>query len=652
MRFSYYLLKKIYPDIPPIKKTAELLTSYLFETDAVGKNILDIQILPNRYSDAASHWGIAQELFAIAGKKFKIQNLPADRQGLNFKIQKIGMGENKINIKTPKCRRMIAYQFDNIKIGPSPRWLKNVLADVGQQSINNLVDITNYVTLETGQPLHAFDLDKMDSPALTVRPAKDKEEVVSLDGKKYELNGHDLILADDREPLDIAGIKGGKKAAIDKNTKRILLTAGNFDGAAIYKTSKKIGLATDASVRFSHNLNPELAAIGINRAAKLIAGLCGGKLKTAGDAYRRKFQLSVHKFDINKFNKISGLNLTEKRALGYLSLLGFKRRPGRLVEAPILRTDIERFEDLAEEIIRLYGYENLPATAPLIFLKPTEDEELILFNNKIKTILAGFGLDEVYNYSFLPEELSEADAIALENPASRQFARLRPSLIPLLLKNIDDNRRFLNRTAVFEIGQIFQPRASAKNNGQSQPEEQPRLGIAIGGGKEKNVLELKGVVDGLLERLGLVDWLLKEDSLGRLRLESDRSLIGYIKNYDGNRAAAELNLNELIKLVKEEKSYEPLVKYPSVARDLSFITPTAVKFSEILSLINNVAAKYLDDVDLVDFYENEELGADRHSLTLRFVFQADNKTLTEEEVNKELAKIVKALATELDAEIR
>ena len=614
MKFSYRLLKKIYPKVPTSEKVADLLTMHLFETEVVNKNVLDVDVLPNRYSDAASHWGIARELGAVVSGKFQV---------LSSKFQVV--------IKTPKCRRMIAYKFENIKIKSSPKWMKDIFEDVGLRPINNLVDITNYVTLETGQPIHAFDLDKMEGN-LIVRSAKKGEEVVSLDDKKYQLTSHDIVLADNQGALDVAGIKGGKKAEVDKNTKRILLTAGNFDGSSIYKTSRRINLITDASVRFSHQLSPELAAVGINRATELIKELCGGRLKTTADVYPKKSQPSIHKFDIEKFNKISGLNLKEKEALGYLLRLGFKLRPGRLIETPPFRTDIERFEDLVEEIMRVYGYQNLPVESPRVAISPTESDEVILFQRKIKSILVGFGLDEVYNYSFLPEELSEADAIAIENPISRQFAHLRPSLLPLLIKNIDSNYRFFDKVAIFEIGQVF------------SSEEKSRLGIIIADKKSKTIFELKGVVDGLLERLGLVDYFFREDEGGRLRLESDHTLLGFIKDYGDNKAAVEIDLEELIKLVREEKSYEPLVKYPSVARDISFVTLEETRFSEIMSLIENSAPKYLDDVDLIDSYKN--------SLTLRLVFQSKEKTLTEVEVNQEVEKITKALVSQLNVEMR
>jgi len=640
MKFSYRLLKRINPKVPAPKKVAELLTMHLFETEVVGKNTLDIEILPNRYSDAASHWGLVKEIGAITSTSLRH---PEFSSGSTKILKQVQNDKTKISLKTPKCSRMIACQLDGIKIKPSPKWMQDVLKDVGMQPINNLVDITNFATLETGQPLHAFDLDKMEGD-LVVRSAKKGEEVVSLDNKKYKLDGSDLVLADSKSALDVAGIKGGKKAGVNKSTKRILLTAGNFNGGSIYKTSKKIGLTTNASARFSHQISPELAMIGVNRAVDLIKELCNGQPKALADAYPKKVKPNIHKFDINQFNKITGLNLKEKEAINYLKKLGFKINPNRLVKVPSIRTDIERFEDLVEEVVRLYGHQNLPATPPQVAIGSVKTNEAILFQNKIRTILVSFGLDEVYNYSFVSEKLADDNAVALKNPVSCQLSHLRPSLLPLLLQNIKSNHRFFKRVAIFEIGQVFL----------SESKEKSKLGIVIADKKSgsKSVFELKGIIDGLLERLGLTDYFFKEDDSGRLLLESSNTLIGYAKDRGNGTAVTELNLDELIKLVREEKSYRPLVKYPSIIRDLSFVVPAKVKFSEVMSIVSSAAPKYLDDIDLLDFYEDERLGVERRSLTLRLLFQSKDRTLTEKEVNQEMKKVTKALINQLNVELR
>lgn len=634
MRFSYKLLKQLIPNLPPPAKTAELLAAHIFEVESVTKDTLDIAVLPNRYSDAASHWGLARELSALLGRQFpepKIKTPPiANRRAF------------KVKIETVHCRRLIARPFSEIKITPSPRWLREILIACGQQPINNLVDITNYVTLETGQPLHAFDLEKLHGDTLFIRPAKKGEVVTSLEDKQYLLDAHDLVLSDQLNALDIAGVKGGKKAAISDQTSQILLTAGNFHGSAIYQTSRKIKLRTDASLRFSHDLSPELIAVAINRASELIKELCGGKAGKITDAYPAKPDRVVLKFDINHFNSLAGLNLKEKEALSYLQKIGFKVK-GKLVAVPPIRTDIERFEDLAEEILRLYGYANLPPALPLAPLTPPGENELVVFKSEIRKILTGFGLDEVYNYSFVSaDDLAKwqmTEAVALENPISLAYECLRPSLLPALEKNLIANRRFFNRVGIFEIGKVFQ-----NNN-----KETLHLAIALADPAEKTFFEAKGAAEQLLQALGLTDYHFPPSpAVPELRIESDHSVLGRILTTAHKKeefAFMELDLDKLINLVDAERSFEPFAKYPAITRDISLLLPPEVRFADLLSLIEKSAPQYIEDVDLIDFY-------DQRSLTFRLVFRADSRTLTDKEVDQELAKITHALVDNFDVEIR
>lgn len=640
MRFSYRWLKKILPNLPNRAKTAELLTMHLFESMPVGPASLEVEILPNRYSDAASHIGLAKELAAILNSQALIKEPQPIKAQIKDKVEVV--------IKTPFCRRMAVRYFTGIKIKPSPKWMQQFLRDAGMEPINNLVDITNYVTLETGQPLHAFDWDKAKGNQLYIRAAHPGEKVVSLDGKEFTLDKNNIVLSDKIGALDVAGIKGGKRAEISNTTTNILLTAGNFDGTNIYKTSRQIGLATDASLRFSHNISPELVDWGIRRATELILELCGGKPGPVVDINKQKTKVSIHKFDLEKFNHLSGLDLEDKEAINYLLRLGFKLKPGHKLEAPLYRTDIERFEDLVEEITRLYGYQNLPATPPQVALQPSGYEDLIVFKNKIRDILTGFGLDEVYNYSFISAEKSEADAVPLENPISSRFAYLRPSLIYGLSQNIKDNKRFFDRIAIFEIGRIFLPLPLNKKTNK-KIDEKLTLGLALYEKGKSTFFELKGIIESLFEQLGLTDYLFYEDKIGKLKIESSGHLVGYI---DGQ--FAEIDLDKLMLLVKEEKFYKPLVKYPSIIRDLSLLVPQELRFSEIMSMISQAAPKYLDDIDLIDYYEDpKRFGyGGKRSITVRLVFQSNKKTLTDAEVNKEMDKIVKALVNELDIEVR
>ena len=637
MKFSYQVLKQLVPKLGQPAKVAEQLTMHLFESKVVDNNTLDVEILPNRYSDAASYWGLAQEIQAISGQQSGCPIVKAPKPTVTKSFE--------VLIKKPKlCRRMGVQYFADIKIGPSPQWLKDALEAVGQQSINNLIDITNYITLETGQPLHAFDFDKLEGGVLQVRSAKAGEKVISLDSKTYELNNEDLVLADTKGALDVAGIKGGQKAAIDKKTKNILLTAGNFEGVGIYKTSRKINLVTDASVRFAHHISPELVGLGMGRAAELIKELCGAKVGTLIDVYNDKARPVILKFDINKFNQLSGLDLKEKQALDALKKLGFFVA-GKQVTTPVVRMDIEIFEDLVEEVTRLHGYEDLPAQAPHLVLRPSNHEDQIQLKDNVRNILTGFNMDEVYNYSFVPEHFDK-QAPQLKNPISNQLASLRSSLVFNLDKNIQDNLRFFSRVAIFEVGKTFYKEKEAVK-------ERLMLGLALGDAKQVTFFELKGLVSELLTRLGLVDHFMKEEKADCLRIESDHHVLGYIYLQNkGQVAFAEIDLDSLLPLLQAELSYEPLSKYPAIMRDMSLLVPQEIRFATILSLIETTASKNLQDVDLIDFYEDKKFSKGNRSLTLRLVFLAKNKTLTDKEVDREINKISDILANELGVEIR
>lgn len=635
MKFDYKYLKSLVPGLPPANKTAELLSNHLFETELMGRDILEVEVLANRYSDAACYFGLARELAAMIKRQPKLPS-----------VKKIRIkNSKKINVKlqTKECRRLMAQSFFGVKIGPSPKWLIDVLKANGQQTINNLVDITNLATWETGQPLHAFDLDKMTGQNLYVRPAKRGEQVETLDGKIYELNESDLVLADDKGALDVAGIKGGKRAEIDDQTKNILLTAGNFNGAFIYKTSRKINLQTDASARFAHNLTPELVGWGMARASQLVDEICGGGAGPQVDVYKEKPSRHAIKFDVDRFNSLSGLRLKERDALDFLKRLDFAVKR-KLVAMPWWRTDITRFEDLVEEVLRLYGYKNLTEQAPVVVLQKLEDEELVTFKKLLKKIMVGFGFDEVYSYSF-----TSTGEVEVENPVSIAYRFLRPDLIGNLRANLKSNRRFFEQVRIFEVGKVF-------NLEKNQIKEKLHLAFGMTAPRVSDFLEIKGLAEQLLQSLGLMDYLFVEDPSGvGLRVESDHHVIGYLTYFEDKKdyqAVAEFDLEKIFDLAEEERSYEETPRFPSIIRDLSVVVPNEVRFSKMLSLIERASSKYLKDVDVVDFYEDPRFSEGRQALTLRFIFLANDRTLTDSEVDNELKIITKQLVDNFDIEVR
>lgn len=678
MKFSYTLLKKILTKLPDKAKFIEQFNLRAFETtdlpagrQAPGGDTIEISIPANRYSDAASHWGIAKLASAIFGQQIPKSNLPSALIGGGGQISK----KLKIDLKKTapavkilaknRCPRYIARYFEIPKMPYSPQWLKDALVSCGLRPINAVVDVMNYVMLEIGQPVHAFDFDKIEranSHAIEIRLAKKGEAIVAIDGAEYRLAPEDLVIADAKGPLAIAGVRGGKRAEVASATRKILVESANFDSVGIYKTSRALKLATDASVRFSHGLKPVLAEIAANRASELLKEICKAKVGEQAEVDYVKPRKTVLKFDIYEFNKLTGLDLKEKTALDYLKKLGFGVK-GKTVEVPETRADIEQHEDLAEEIVNLYGYDKLPDAAPVVPLLPVQKENSVLIKEEARNILLGLGLSEVYNYSFVSrKDLTKHanpkwwGAAPLLNPISADFQYLRPNLVLRLLQNVEDNLRYYDSVRIFEIGKVFKDE-------EKRLKEQLHLGIVLAEKKgETAILELKGLADQLLRAIGLTDFFFPEETGdlkyfakgGALRIESDHHVLGNIGIIKGapQTAYCWLNLDELVPLIEGEKEYRPLSKYPAVVRDLSVGVPADTRTVEVQNVVEN-ASQLLDDVDLIDWLDDARIvGAGRKSLTFRLRFQAEDRTLTDEEVGREIGRVIAALQEKFDAEIR
>ena len=551
--------------------------------------------------------------------------------------------------------------FENITIAPSPKWMQDVLTESGLRPINNVVDIMNYVMLETGQPLHAFDYDKLainGKAKLVIRRASPRESLVSIDGVKYELSPDMVVIADEKKPLVIAGIKGGTGCEVTEKTKRILVEAANFDFVSILKTSKKLGLATDASQRFSHNLNPALVELGLNRAEDALKKFAGAKVGERFDTQTKPLPKTLVKFDVSACNKLIGITLTEKEAGVYLQKLGFKNVKKNLWEVPATRNDIETQEDITEEIVRLYGYAKVKPEAPKALLVPPETNDVVVLRESIRNILIGFGFNEVYNHSFIAKDdivenkTWREKSISLLNPTSAEFEYLRPSLLPTLLKNADANARYFSRIRLFEIGNVFL-------NADSTAHESTNLGIVISEKGSGVFFELKGIVTHLLKSIGLSEFYMKEVMSkdnpffvgGHLELKSENVNFGYLSVSHGGASVAELDLRALLPLVEGEHEYIPLQKYPTVMRDVSMFVSTDIRIGELIQAIQEVNLKLISDVDLVDEYI-DEAWANLQSITLRVMFEAKDRTLTSEEVDREMQKISALLQKEFSAKLR
>lgn len=656
MKFSYALIKKLIPQAPTQKKLSEELNLHSFEVEEANGDLLDIKIPANQYSAMGSHIGIAREVSAIFNIPFKN---PAT------KVYKSPIKKNliKINIQEPKlCFRYVARVFDFNSIGDSSPEIKKILNTCGINSINAVVDIMNLVMLETGQPLHSFDASKLKGN-INVRLAKKGEKMETLDKKLQELDPSILVIADDNSPLAIAGIKGGISSGVTYDTKRIIVEAASFDQVSIYKSSRLLKLQTDASARFSHGISEALVDIGINRATELLLQ-AGGKFIDEARAGNEKIYEEIIPFYPRDFEKLIGMPVDLSKAKYYFKILGFeinpsKKKGGIDVVIPAWRNDIQCEEDLCEEIIRFIGYDKLEKKAPVFAVQGVEEDDIFLLEDKVRKIFPTLSLDEVYNNSFYGDADiknekfnflfgENSSNVQMINPSSEELKYLRKSLIPLLFEDYEKNAHNFESVRIFEIGKVF----GLVSN---KPKEKYSLGIFISAKKDNSlILELKGIVDELFKGIGIVDFdFVPED--GEIKVQIDDNLVGMLgteKLKHGEICAfGEFDFEKMISETEEAREYIPIKKFPSTMRDVSVLVSKDIKIGDIIQRIQDTDINIIENVDLIDEYEDESLRG-KQSLTFRIVFQADDRTLKDSEVNEEMDKILKILRSEFYAEIR
>ena len=633
MRFSYDLIKQLVPGATSQKEVMEALTMHTMPAEDPRGNTFDAELPGNRYADLASHLGVALEYTVISGKALK---------GLRVDKSFPGKSRGKIEIKVEEkelCPRYGACLLEINGRGKTPAWMAKILEDCGLRLINPIVDILNYVMLEVGQPMHAFDADKLNG-SIIVRKAKQGERVKTIDNQDFSLTKGDLVIADQKNIQAIAGIKGGKASGVDDKTKRVLIEAANFDQVSIYATSRRLRLVTDASVRFAHGMSPHLVELGMQRALFLLKDIVGAKPIDLLDVYSKKQGGKIICFSTTKFNSLTGLNLKPAAVLKYLEKLGLKKVTLKskkgvddfVILVPPLRLDVNIFEDLAEEVVRLWGINKLEPVAPTISIQPAKEEDITIFKDRVRNILTNLGYSEVYSSSFANG--GTESAYEVEKALAADKTHLRQLLENGLEKAIEENRKNYKITKIFELGNVFDRKLGERTN----------LGVAIKGVKENAFLELRGAVEQMLSGLGFMESTLfpKEQILV---IEINGVIVGEVKHLGKDGALAELNASKLMEMEEGEFEYQPLSKYPSIMRDLSLALRNEVRVGDILSAIEDAGAKHSRDVDLIDYYDP------RH-LTFRIVFQSDDRTLNDAEVNKEFDKIVGFLKKKFSLEVR
>jgi phenylalanyl-tRNA synthetase beta chain len=671
MKFSYNWLQSFFErKLPEPEKLAEILTMHSFEVEdlnkiQIGSKVdwqLDIDVLPNR-TDCYSHLGIAKEISAILNYKLQIKEW-------ELKEEKKFKTNDFLSLKVMTgCQRYTGKVILEPKIDESPNWLRERLEVCGLKPINNIVDITNYVMLELGQPLHAFDLDKIEGKKIIVRFAKKGEKILTLDDEEYSLDKEILVIADSKKPIAIAGIKGGKETGISQNTKIIFLESANFDPVVIRRGSIKIDLRTDASLRFSHGIDPNLTQIAIKRAAFLIQEISQGKVASGIlDFYPKKVYPKKIKLEKDYLESILGIKIPTQKIIKILNNLGLRTNQKLIVEIPTVRRDISLQEDLIEEVGRIYGYEKIKKSFPIVSLLPPKRNLDIFWENQVKEILRGMGFSEVYNYSFLPKEDIEnfgfqKEVIEVENPVSALFQFLRPSLMIGLIKNVQRNKNYFKEIKIFEIGKIFRKEKREKK------EKKMLSGVIFGG----SFFEGKGVIDALLKKLGISNFYFdfykptpEESKISvwhkrkSAEIKIDNTEIGFLgeiskrilEKYEieENLVAFDIDFEKLANLASEEHEYEPISIYPAVIRDISVLVPKEVLVEDVLNEIERAGGELIRDIDLFDVYE--ELEEERKSLAFHLIFQSKEKALLPSEVDKIQEKIIENLEKNPNWEVR
>lgn len=633
---------------------------------------VEFEITSNR-PDCMSVIGLARETAATFGKKADIKE--PTFTGVEGNID--DMLSVEISNKE-LCPRYMAGIVKNVKIEPSPRWMRERLRACGVRPINNLVDITNYVMLEYGHPMHAFDLRYVEGAKINIRNAQKGEKIMTLDGVERELSEEMLVIADAEKPVAVAGVMGGEFSGIMEDTNTVVFESACFDGASVRTTAKKLGMRTDASSRFEKGLNPQGCVPALMRALQLVEMLGAGEcVNTIIDCdYSDKTPVGVE-FNAEWINKFLGSDLSEEAMVNYLESVGFKVENG-MAYAPYYRIDIECKADIAEEVARIYGYDNIPSTEFRGVAKAELTPEQ-KFVKKLRNTIVALGGYETATFSFvspkhfdricLPADSKLRNTVTIVNPLGEDTSVMRTSTIPSMLEVLSFNYNNRNEKAcLFEISKEYLP-----VEGQELPNEPDRLTIGMYG-VDADFYELKGIVETALSEMGIsdVEYIRANDSDAfdeKSAMHPGRSaviikngtvlgIMGEIhptvqENYGlGVKTyIAKLNIPEMMSIAVTDISYRPLPKFPASTRDLSVICDDALPVAELEKAIKGAVGKILEKVTLFDVYKGKQIEDGKKSVSYSITMRSHEGTLTDEQADGAMKKALKALAA-IGAELR
>ena len=667
--------KDMYPEAPEYG-------IYIFPEDAVvgadavealglHNSVFEYEITSNRV-DCYSVVGIAREAAATFNKEFKppVVTETGNNEDVNDYV--------KVSVEnTNLCSRYCARVVKNIKIGPSPEWMQRRLASVGIRPINNLVDITNYVMEEYGQPMHAYDLDTLAGHQIVVKNAAEGAKFTTLDGQERTMDQDVLMICDGEKAVGIAGIMGGENSMITDDVTTMLFEAACFDGVNIRKSSKRVGLRTDASGKFEKGLDPNNAMDALNRACQLVEEMGAGEVVGgAVDVYSKKKEPVRVPFDAAKINRMLGTDISEEEMIGYFKKidLGYDAETKEVI-APTFRHDLFRIADLAEEVARFYGYDNIPTTLP--------DGEAttgkLTFKLRIEQVardIAEFcGFSQGMSYSFespkvfdklrLPEDSQLRKTVDIMNPLGEDYSVMRTTSLNGMLTSLATNYNRRNKNVrLYELGNVYLPKSLPLTE---LPEE--RMQFTLGMYGDGDFFTMKGVVEEFFEKIGMHEKEKYDPDAGKTYLHPGRQaniiydgkVVGYLGEIHpevadaygiGERAyVAVIDMPEILPYATFDRKYTGIAKYPAVTRDISMVVPKKILVGQIEEVIEKNGGAHLESYKLFDLYEGAQIKAGFKSVAYSIVFRAKDKTLEEAEITAAMNKILKGLE-DLGIELR
>lgn len=647
----------------------------------LGDAIVDFEITPNR-PDCLSMIGMAREAAATFGTKLTYPMTACTAEEAN------AADYIDVEVKSPLCKRYVARVVTDVKVEDSPWWLQRRLIHAGMRPINNIVDITNFVMLEYGQPMHAFNIESIDGHKIIVDTAQDGATFVTLDGTERTLDDRMLMINDASKPVAIAGVMGGLNSEITDDTKTIVIESANFDANSVRTTSKRLTLRTEASSRYEKGIDPNLCEAAADRVCKLIELIGAGKVVGGSvDIYPERAEAKTVHARVCRINHVLGIEIPREQMISYLKSLEMKvegEGDDMYVTAPTVRQDIEIEEDIIEEVARLYGYDNLPVTIPKGNNQASQSYDRDI-KDLARDVMSAMGANEIQTYSFvspkgidsvgIAQDSWERDFVKILNPLGEDTSVMRTILTPQMLevmgRNYSRNRESMR---AYEIGNTFMA------NQLGLPFESDNIAIGFYG-RDEDFFTLKGVVEELLYKLGIRDLEFVPESEygiyhpgrcariiarhtaqlenGPEEEEVELGIMGEVhpdvaeKYGIGTRAyCAELFFGTMVELSNTVKQYKPLPKYPSITRDIALVVDESMSVGEIEKVIWGAGAEILTSIKLFDIYRGEQVGAGKKSVAFNLTYRHSDKTLKDEDVQAAHAKVLDALKEKLDINLR